>query len=151
MRTLSILSLAAGAMAIKLQTESTEDVGQVILDGLTNLFISSNTDGVDGLSEDEFLAFVTVLDEDQNLTADEKDFAISGYQSFDLAQFESDPYSFVIWLTDYISSTASGEDFWMEMSYDDFMEFTGKLGLDANTATEAFNELDFDQSGALDL
>ena len=51
-------------MAIKLQAENIEHAGDIILQGLEDLWGMANIDGIAGLSEDEYLAFVTVLDED---------------------------------------------------------------------------------------
>ena len=94
---------------------------------------------------------MTILDEDENLTQSEKDWALQGYEDFDLEYFKEDPVAFVIWMTDYISSAAAGESNWGSLNEQQFVDFVGKLGLDDATAREAFTILDCDASGDLGL
>ena len=95
------------------------------------------------LSEEEFINLVTYLDEDQYLTDEEYNYAIQQFQW-------ADP-TCAIWLTDTLSSTSAGEDYWEDLDLDEFVEFGEKLGGDDDELEAMFYNADWDGSGDLDI
>ena len=138
MRIIAATAIIATAAAVKIQAQGSE------LDALIDDIMWNWDWDMDGeLSEDEFINLVTYLDEDQYLTDEEYNYAIQQFQW-------ADPTS-AIWLTDTLSSTSAGEDYWEDLDLDEFVTFGEKLGGDDDELEAMFYNADWDGSGDLDI